>query len=72
VAEAVAIALQAEKLIYLCDAPGLLDARGGLIEAITADDAEAMLKAGEGLTEDLDLYLPCAIRAVRRAWAAPT
>jgi amino-acid N-acetyltransferase len=26
VAEAVAIALQAEKLIYLCDAPGLLDA----------------------------------------------
>ena len=23
-----------------------------LIEAITADDAEAMLKAGEGLTED--------------------
>ena len=66
VAEAVAIALQAEKLIYLCDAPGLLDARGGLIEAITADDAEAMLKAGEGLTEDLDLYLPCAIRAVRK------
>jgi amino-acid N-acetyltransferase len=25
-----------------------------------------MLKAGEGLTEDLDLYLPCAIRAVRK------
>lgn len=66
VAEAVAVALKAEKLIYLCDAPGLLDARGGLIEAITADDAEAMLNAGEGLTEDLDLYLPCAIRAVRQ------
>ena len=66
VAEAVAIALKAEKLIYLCDAPGLLDPKGALIEAITADDAEAMLKAGEGLTEDLDLYLPCAIRAVRQ------
>mgnify|MGYP000237516818 CR=1 FL=1 len=66
VAEAVAIALKAEKLIYLCDAPGLLDEGGGLIEAITADDAEAMLKAGKGLTEDLDLYLPCAIRAVRK------
>ncbi len=30
VAEAVAIALKAEKLIYLCDAPGLLDGKGGL------------------------------------------
>jgi amino-acid N-acetyltransferase len=66
VAEAVAVALKAEKLIYLCDAPGLLDEDGGLIEAITADDAESMLKAGQGLTEDLDLYLPCAIRAVRQ------
>jgi len=66
VAEAVAVALKAEKLIYLCDAPGLLDGDGALIEAITADDAEAMLKAGQGLTEDLDLYLPCAIRAVRK------
>ena len=66
VAEAVAIALKAEKLIYLCDAPGLLDAKGALIEAITADDAESRLKTGEGLTEDLDLYLPCAIRAVRQ------
>ncbi|NTV09582.1 MAG: amino-acid N-acetyltransferase [Zoogloea sp.] len=65
VAEAVAVALKAEKLIYLCDAPGLLDLEGQLIEAITADDAEAMLKAGQGLTEDLDLYLPCAIRSVR-------
>ena len=65
VAEAVAVALKAEKLIYLCDAPGLLDENEGLIEAITADDAEGMLKAGQGMTEDLDLYLPCAIRAVR-------
>lgn len=65
VAEAVAIALQAEKLIYLCDAPGLLDTYGHLIEVIAADEAEAMLHAGQGLTEDLDLYLPCAIRAVR-------
>jgi amino-acid N-acetyltransferase len=40
VAEAVAIALQAEKLIFLCDAPGVSDGRGRLIEAITADDAE--------------------------------
>jgi len=66
VAEAVAVALRAEKLIYLCDAPGLLDPDGKLIDSVTADEAERMLRAGEGLTEDLDLYLPCAVRAVRR------
>ena len=35
----------------------------------TEDEAERMFNAGEGLTEDLDLYLPCAIRAVRRGVA---
>lgn len=65
VAEAVAVALKAEKLIYLCDAPGLLDDRGRLIETITADEAERMFKNGQGLTEDLHLFLPRAIRAVR-------
>jgi amino-acid N-acetyltransferase len=65
VAEAVAVALKAEKLVYLCDAPGLLDGAGNLVDSITAEGAERMLRAGEGLTEDLDLYLPCAIRAVR-------
>lgn len=68
-AEAVAVALKAEKLIYLCDAPGLLDADHHLIDSVTADEAERMLNAGEGLTEDLDLFLPCAIRAVRRGVA---
>ncbi|GHU20742.1 amino-acid acetyltransferase [Betaproteobacteria bacterium] len=69
VAEAVAIAVKAEKLIYLCDAPGLLDDEGRLIDSVTADEAEHHLQAGEGLTEDLHLYLPCAIRAVRRGVA---
>jgi amino-acid N-acetyltransferase len=65
VAEAVATALGAEKLIYLCDAPGLLDAQGRLIEAITADEAERMYRENKGLTEDLHLFLPHAIGAVR-------
>lgn len=69
VAEAVAVALKAEKLIYLCDAPGLLDGEGRLIDSITADEAQRKLQAGEGLTEDLDLYLPRAISAVRRGVA---
>ncbi|HEX5125691.1 MAG TPA: amino-acid N-acetyltransferase [Rhodocyclaceae bacterium] len=69
VAEAVAVALKAEKLIYLCDAPGLLDSEGRLIEAITADDAEKMFEARVGLTEDLHLFLPRTIRAVRQGVA---
>lgn len=69
VAEAVAVALRAEKLIYLCDAPGLLDNEGRLISAITAAEAERKLNAGVGLTEDLHLFLPRAINAVRRGVA---
>lgn len=69
VAEAVAVALRAEKLIYLCDAPGLFDREGILIDSVTADEAERVFEAGEGLTEDLQLYLPCAVRALRRGVA---
>jgi amino-acid N-acetyltransferase len=69
VAEAVAVALRAEKLIYLCDAPGLFDREGALIDSVTADEAERVFEAGEGLTEDLHLYLPCAVRALRRGVA---
>lgn len=69
VAEAVAIALKAEKLIFLCDAPGLLDDEGELIDSITADEAMQQLETRRGLSEDLELYLPCAIRAVRRGVA---
>jgi amino-acid N-acetyltransferase len=65
VAESVAIALQAEKLIFLCDAPGVSDRQGRLIDAITADEAERLLKKQQRLSEDLGLYLPCCIRATR-------
>jgi amino-acid N-acetyltransferase len=65
VAESVAIALQAEKLIFLCDAPGVSDRQGRLIDAITADEAERLLKKRQRLSEDLGLYLPCCIRATR-------
>ncbi len=65
VAEAVAVALQAEKLIFLCDAPGVADSRGNLVDAITADEAEKLLKKPKRLTEDLGLYLPGCMRACR-------
>ncbi len=65
VAESVAVALQAEKLIFLCDATGVTDGRGKLVEAITADEAEQVLRKPKRLTEDLGLYLPCCLRATR-------
>jgi acetylglutamate kinase len=45
VAAEVAIALHADKLIYLTDSPGLLD-HGELVPEITASDARARLDAG--------------------------
>lgn len=66
VAEAVAVTLKAEKLVYLCDAPGLLDEEGHLVESVTADEAQHAFDTNQGLTEDLHYYLPGAIRAVRK------
>jgi amino-acid N-acetyltransferase len=65
VAEQVAIALQAEKLVFLCDAPGVTDSKGKLVKSLTADEAEKVLDKPERLTEDLGLYLPGCIRATR-------
>ena len=65
VAEHVATALKAEKLIFLCDARGVTDEDGRLVEALTADEAEKLLARPERLTEDLALFLPCCIRACR-------
>lgn len=65
VAEACASALKAEKLVYLCDAPGLVDERGKLVPEVTAEQAEVCLAGARGISEDLGLYLPYAIRAVK-------
>ncbi len=64
VAAAVAVALRADKLIFLVSAPGVPDKRGGLIEALTAEEAEK-LAAKRALPEDLARSLPCAVRATR-------
>ncbi|HEY1181017.1 MAG TPA: amino-acid N-acetyltransferase [Rhodocyclaceae bacterium] len=63
VAEAVATAVQADKLIYLCDAPGVVDAKGKLIEALTIDEA-AQSRAKQA--PEVARVLPGALRAARR------
>ena len=66
VAEAVALAMLADKLIYITDRPGVTDAQGALLEELTASDAETLMKEETWLSADLRRCLPACIRATRR------
>lgn len=64
-AEAVAVAIKADKLVYLTDSRGVTDQSGELLDAITADEADDLIKDGEWLSTDLRRYLPCSVRATQ-------
>ncbi|TAK90968.1 MAG: amino-acid N-acetyltransferase [Burkholderiaceae bacterium] len=64
VATSTAIALQAEKLIFITELPRLLDADGEVITELTADDADQIVKANTINTAD-GFYLNYAIKACR-------
>jgi amino-acid N-acetyltransferase len=70
VATATAIALKADKLIFLTEGAGALDAKGRLISELTVKQAGEVI-AANNLPIDIQLYLPCATKAtshgVRRA-----
>ena len=63
VATATALALKADKLIFLTEKAGVLDARGRLMSELTVKQAGEVM-AQNSLPEDVRLYLPCATRAV--------
>jgi amino-acid N-acetyltransferase len=63
VAEATALALSADKLIYLTDSAGVYDAHGALLSELTADEANQLLCTSAHLPEDICRYLPCSVRA---------
>jgi amino-acid N-acetyltransferase len=65
VAEAVAVAIKADKLIYLCDAPGVQDRKGQLIHALTVDEGEQLLAKGVEQAPEVARVLPGAVRACR-------
>ena len=65
VAEAVAVAVEADKLIFLCDAPGLTDRKGVLIDALTADEAEELLQKKVMQGAEAARVLPGSVRACR-------
>ena len=69
VATSTAIALDADKLIFLMDSAGVQNLRGELLREMTADKAKNLLKNVEHsdepihFSEDINYYLPAAIKA---------
>lgn len=66
VAEAVAVSMLADKLIFVTDRAGVTDRDGKLIEEMTADEAEALTRDEDWLSADLRRCLPSGVRATRR------
>jgi amino-acid N-acetyltransferase len=65
VAEATAVAMNADKLVFLSDSQGATDIDGRLLDELTADAADRLVRIGDWLSSDLKRYLPCAVRASR-------
>lgn len=65
VAQAVAVAIKADKLVYLCDGPGLLDKAGDAIDAITVDEAQRFIDKNIPQTPEVSHVLRSAVAACR-------
>ncbi|WP_213035265.1 amino-acid N-acetyltransferase [Candidatus Nitrotoga fabula] len=63
VATRTAIALDADKLIFLMEMEGVQDAQGNLLRELTVADARTILSEKDRLSEDVALFLPCAVLA---------
>jgi len=63
VATRTAIALDADKLIFLMEMEGVQDTQGNLLRELTVADARTILSEKDRLSEDVALFLPCAILA---------
>lgn len=63
VATSTALALKADKLIFLTETAGALDAKGKLISELTVKQTTDLI-AANNLALDVQIYLPCALKAV--------
>jgi amino-acid N-acetyltransferase len=63
VATSTAIALKADKLIFLMEKIGALDTKGKLISELTVKEAGDLLQSRPDYSEDVQFYLPAATRA---------
>lgn len=63
VATTTAIAMDADKLIFLMDTDGVTDKKGELLRELTIATTNAVLAEKRRLPDDIGLFLPCAARA---------
>jgi len=63
VATATAIALDADKLVFLMDTDGVQDKKGKLLKELTITQAQDVLSTKRKLPDDVGMFLPCAVRA---------
>ena len=65
IATATAIALDADKLVFLMDTDGVQNKKGELLKELTVAQAQEVLSSTgkRKLPDDVSLFLPCAIRA---------
>ena len=64
-----AIALDADKLIFLMDTPGVTNAEGELQKEMTAKEAEKFMRKTQKMNEDVGYFLPAAVRACHQGVA---
>jgi amino-acid N-acetyltransferase len=62
VATSAAMALQADKLIFLIDNAGVMDGKQRVISELTVREAGELMQKNH-LADDVRIYLPCAIKA---------
>jgi len=60
-----AVALNADKLVFLVDTEGVERSRGGLVRELAVSEGERILRRGGKVAEDIRLYLPYALEACR-------
>ncbi len=65
VAEAVATAIKADKLIFLCDSGGLIDKKGNHIDALTVEEAAQLIAKKVKQSPEVARVLPDAMQACR-------
>jgi len=63
VATSTAIALDADKLIFLMDTDGVMGKKKELLRELTIASANEVLASKRKLPDDVALFLPCAVRA---------
>ena len=72
VAAATAAALKADKLIFLMESAGVAGSRGELLRELTVREAQGLLAKGRVQSEEMQAYLPAAVRACASFGPSPT